>query len=95
MTAAGGRNTTRRDRHRNTIRRGEPPCHICGCEIDYRAGHLDPRSFTIDHIVPLALGGEDTLDNLAAACRKCNRDKSDTPPADWRPPIAFVTARQW
>ncbi|MGH3968463.1 MAG: HNH endonuclease [Mycobacterium sp.] len=58
------RNTTRRDKFRAKIRRSEPPCHLCGEPIDYGADHLDPRSFTIDHVVPLAAGGEDSLDNL-------------------------------
>ena len=29
----------------------------------------------IDHIVPLALGGENTTHNLRLACRRCNRSK--------------------
>jgi hypothetical protein len=33
--------------------------------------------FTIDHIVPLAQGGTDNLDNLALACFHCNRKKAD------------------
>ncbi|AOT23214.1 HNH endonuclease [Mycobacterium phage Taquito] len=89
-----GRNTARRDRHRRIIAKGEPPCHVCGEPIDYQAHHLDPLSFTIDHITPLALGGEDTLDNLGPAHRKCNRDKSDKPPT-WRTGVTFVTERRW
>ncbi|ASR87801.1 HNH endonuclease [Mycobacterium phage Wintermute] len=97
-----GRNTTRRDRHRRIIASGnhpnfpepEPPCHVCGLPIDYTAHHLDPLAFTIDHITPLALGGEDTLDNLGPAHRKCNRAKSDKPPT-WRPGVTFVTERRW
>ncbi|ALF00528.1 HNH endonuclease [Mycobacterium phage Mufasa] len=89
-----GRNTARRDRFRRIIRRDEPDCHVCGEPIDYEADHLDPLSFTIDHITPLALGGTDTLDNIGAAHRKCNRDKSDKPPS-WRPGVTFVTEREW
>ncbi len=29
----------------------------------------------IDHIIPLSLGGEDELDNLCAACYRCNEYK--------------------
>lgn len=32
-----------------------------------------------DHIVPVAGGGPDSLDNLATACFDCNRGKSDVP----------------
>jgi len=79
------RSTTLRDRHRKIIAADEPPCHICGGEINYQAGHLDPLSFTIDHIVPLNRGGADALDNLAAAHRACNRDKSDDVGDGFRP----------
>jgi 5-methylcytosine-specific restriction endonuclease McrA len=72
------RNTTRRDRHRRQLARGKPPCGICTEPINYDTHHLDPKSFTIDHIVPLAKGGSDTLDNLQPCCRACNRAKSDT-----------------
>lgn len=90
-----GRNTARRDRFRRIIRRGEPPCHLCGEAIDYQAEHLDPLSFTIDHVTPLARGGTDTLDNIAAAHRKCNRDKGATAPTLLPGGVTFVTHRKW
>lgn len=69
------RSTTRRDRHRAAIRRGEPACHICGKPIDYTLKTPDPMSFEVDHVVPLAKGGADELSNKAAAHRRCNRAK--------------------
>lgn len=86
------RNTTLRNRYRNIIKQGEPPC-FCGEPINYQAPYLDPLSFTIDHITPLARGGEDTLDNLRAAHHQCNRDKSDNVPASAG--VTFVTERTW
>jgi len=88
------RSTARRDRHRKLVARGRPPCHLCGEEIDYAASHLEPLSFTIDHIIPIAKGGADDIDNLAAAHRKCNRDKGDGGSAI-KAPVTFVTERQW
>ena len=88
------RNTTRRDRHRKLVARGRPPCHLCGEEIDYAAFHLEPLSFTIDHIIPLAKGGADSLENLAPAHRKCNRAKGDGGAA-LKAAVAFVTERRW
>ena len=85
------RNTARRDRFRKIIARDQPPCHICGGEILYDAHHLDPLSFTIDHITPRKRGGSDTLDNIMAAHRACNRDKSDKVSAG----VDFVTDRTW
>jgi 5-methylcytosine-specific restriction enzyme A len=39
----------------------DPPCYRCGA----------PAS-TVDHILPLSLGGTNTLDNLRPACGRCN-----------------------
>ena len=73
------RSTAIRDRHRATIARSRPPCHICGEPIDYSLPHWEQESFVVDHLIPLAAGGTDTLDNKAAAHRKCNRDKGARP----------------
>lgn len=64
------RSTTTRDRHRALIRRDEPPCHLCGGPIDYSLPHLDPGAFVVDHVIPLARGGEDALHNKKAAHRQ-------------------------
>jgi 5-methylcytosine-specific restriction endonuclease McrA len=84
------RNTTTRDKHRRTIAKSKPDCHICGEPIDYSAGWLDPLAFTVDHLIPLNRGGPDLLENKAAAHRKCNRTKSDRLPT-----LIYVTARTW
>lgn len=34
--------------------------------------------FTIDHVVPVSLGGSSTSENLALACFHCNRRKGST-----------------
>jgi HNH endonuclease len=43
--------------------------------------HADERwqyvKFTVDHLVPLSLGGNDHPDNLALACFHCNRRKTN------------------
>lgn len=73
----GHRNTTTVDRHRKIIAKAKPPCALCGEPIDYDLPHLDPYSFVVDHVVPLNRGGTDTLDNVQAAHRSCNRSKGD------------------
>lgn len=35
---------------------------------------------TVDHVVPIALGGSDDPSNLVAACRDCNAGKASTGP---------------
>lgn len=48
-------------------------CHYC--EKKFAAGEL-----TLDHIVPIARGGESVKNNIVPACRECNQKKKlDTP----------------
>lgn len=44
---------------------------------------VPPDLLTVDHILPVALGGTRHRSNLAAACEECNADKSDRTPAEW------------
>ena len=57
-------------RNRQTLLADNPPCYRCGKPAD-----------TADHIVPVFKGGGNEIENLRAACRKCNsttgaRDKA-------------------
>lgn len=90
------RSTATRDRDRRAIARTKPPCGICGHLIDYTLPHLDPASFTVDHIVPIARGGLDVIDNKQAAHRRCNRDKWHMITDEQTDgPRTFVTSRSW
>lgn len=37
----------------------------------------------VDHVVPIVQGGTNDPRNLAAACRRCNREKWDMTPEQW------------
>lgn len=52
-------------------------CHLCGSEIDQRAGKDDWMRVTLDHIIPLSRGGTHTRDNVAPAHWRCNMEKGD------------------
>ena len=43
-------------------------CGYCGCELDYKKA-------TIDHKVPLAVGGTNDRENLIISCFSCNHYK--------------------
>jgi 5-methylcytosine-specific restriction endonuclease McrA len=47
-------------------------CYHCGRKIDPTKTAPHPRSLTLDHLVPLALGGEHSYANTAASCWDCN-----------------------
>ena len=66
------RNVLRREYEANLL-----PCAYCGLPIDFSAPPDAPLSFTVDHVVPVAAGGSDMMENLVGAHRACNRAKSD------------------
>jgi 5-methylcytosine-specific restriction endonuclease McrA len=47
------------------------------CEFCHASKQWQYVQFTIDHLLPIAQGGTDSLDNLALACFHCNRRKTD------------------
>jgi 5-methylcytosine-specific restriction endonuclease McrA len=50
-------------------------CGICGEPIDMSLVHPHVMSASLDHIVPLALGGEHSYENCQAAHLSCNSSK--------------------
>src|SRR3954447_5394160 len=93
------RSITIRDRHRAVIKRRRDPCGICGADIDYALPYLHPKSFVVDHVIPLNRDGLDVLANKQAACRDCNRAKGDRLPGETGPrrrgPEPLMTSRSW
>jgi 5-methylcytosine-specific restriction endonuclease McrA len=53
-------------------------CHICENKIDPMHKSPHPESATLDHIIPLALGGTHTWNNVAPAHAACNHSKGLT-----------------
>lgn len=41
------------------------------------------RSQVVDHVIPFAQGGADSLSNLVPACTRCNLSKSNRTPLEW------------
>lgn len=52
-------------------------CKLCDQVIDSTLRFPDKMAATIDHIVPLALGGGHTYDNVQASHAACNYNKGD------------------
>lgn len=55
------------------LRRDDNTCRYCG-------GRAPDVTLTVDHVIPVALGGSDLPDNLVTACRDCNSGKSASSP---------------
>lgn len=43
-------------------------CYLCGRKILY-------KDMTLDHVLPLAMGGADEVENLSCSCLTCNQFK--------------------
>jgi hypothetical protein len=50
-------------------------CHLCGRRVHLEIQWPDPRSGSIDHIVPISDGGEHSYRNTALAHLNCNLTK--------------------
>ncbi|GAB4677595.1 hypothetical protein MOKP105_04600 [Mycobacterium avium subsp. hominissuis] len=52
-------------------------CHSCRRRCKKNAVVPNPLAPTIDHLIPLAAGGDHTRANVATACFECNSIKGD------------------
>jgi len=50
--------------------RDKRTCYYCGKPKLYN------RSYALDHLIPTALGGKTTIENLVVSCKICNARKS-------------------
>lgn len=55
------------------------------CAADYHCAYCDSTwASVVDHVRPVTRGGTKDIGNLVAACDRCNRQKSDMTPAEWK-----------
>lgn len=55
-------------------------CHICGGATRKTAKVPHPKAPTLDHVIPLARGGEHSRANVRCAHFECNWRKADSCP---------------
>lgn len=90
MGDAGGRNNRAYVRNNRAVRDSLPPvCSWCGQKVDLTLPPTDPMSWTTDHTIELAQGG-DLYGERTLQHRRCNSEKhvSATRPAP-------VTTENW
>ncbi len=58
---------------RNILHRDGHSCQYCGCTGD---------DLTLDHVIPRSRGGEDSWENMVAACVRCNVKKGNRTPKE-------------
>ena len=54
-----------------------------GCKCVYCGRPMGEVQLTVDHWVPLEMGGRNDTSNYLSACRKCNKDKGGMDPHAW------------
>lgn len=62
-------------RHREArakVLHGVNRCTWCGCEISDLLPRGHPQKATVDHVIPVRDGGPDVVENMVAACWRCN-----------------------
>ncbi len=63
---------------RNILRRDNNTCQYCG---------VRKPVMTTDHVIPKALGGTDSWENLVCACPECNAKKGNRTPSEAKMPL--------
>ncbi|MBM2846694.1 MAG: endonuclease [Bacteroidetes bacterium] len=63
---------------KNILRRDAHKCQYCG---------RSDLTLTIDHVIPVSRGGEDTWENLVCACVQCNNKKGFSSPEEVGMPL--------
>lgn len=64
------RRTTLRFSKQNVFLRDNYICQYCGIEVNRKTA-------TMDHVLPLSLGGKSVWENCTTACGKCNAEKGN------------------
>ena len=59
----------------DVLRRDGMRCRLCGGGVPEDVPVDHPLALTIDHLIPIAAGGDDDLANLVVAHRECNVTK--------------------
>ena len=51
-------------------------CYFCGKKVKF-------KELTMDHLLPLSLGGRSTKENIVPCCKSCNTKKKSMLPLEW------------
>jgi hypothetical protein len=71
-----GRGKIPREMRLEVFERDDFTCQFCGTK-------LSPELLTIDHLIPISLGGHDEMTNYISCCSTCNQSKANTPLSDF------------
>jgi hypothetical protein len=61
-------------------------CRYCGVSVKPR-DRKGPQGLTYDHVIPVVRGGDESVENLVVACRRCNMRKGGRTPDEAGMPL--------
>lgn len=65
------KNSNKRDRERLYINQNHK-CYWCNCDCKFNTFNGDLKKFTVDHVLPINVGGNNHWLNLVGSCQECN-----------------------
>lgn len=71
---------------RTVLARDNYQCQYCGC-------YPGKGELSIDHILPRSRGGQNTWENVVAACKRCNQRKGNRTPEEANMPLISKPTR--
>jgi 5-methylcytosine-specific restriction endonuclease McrA len=67
-------------------------CHLCGEPVDMALPRSHRMGATVDHVLPISLGGLDCATNVKLAHKSCNSRRGNRD-VDYRPPLRVGSNR--
>ena len=68
--------------HKEIFERDNWVCQICKLKVNPKLKYPNPKSASLDHIIPLAEGGTHTKNNVQLTHLECNYNKANKPAND-------------
>ena len=68
---------------------------VDGFKCMYCGAKMGNALLTIDHFMPLELGGENAITNYLTACRACNKLNGNSHPTEWPGPRRYETLKRY
>jgi 5-methylcytosine-specific restriction endonuclease McrA len=71
----GVESTLTREEWESVVKERGSICHVCGSPTSYEIG--SPDTLSLDHLLPMSRGGNNSKENVAPAHRRCNQNRTN------------------
>jgi 5-methylcytosine-specific restriction endonuclease McrA len=92
-----------KSKRRKAVQRGSVGVHVTATQIRKRFDQFSNLcaycgsngDLHIEHVIPIAKGGNHVLGNIIPACSRCNYSKNTNPVEEWYRAQAFFCSKRW